>query len=60
MDVHAAQIVDWYMAGKIRIDDLITRTRPLGKSNGAFDPMHEGESIRSVVVFQSKRRGRHR
>jgi S-(hydroxymethyl)glutathione dehydrogenase/alcohol dehydrogenase len=45
------KIVDWYMDGKIRIDELITHTMPLDKINDAFHLMHEGESIRSVVVF---------
>lgn len=45
------KIVDWYMNGKINIDDLITHTFPLAKINQAFDVMHEGESIRSVVTF---------
>lgn len=45
------QIVDWYMDGKINIDDLITHTMPLEDINEAFDLMHEGKSIRSVVVF---------
>ncbi len=45
------KIVDWYMEGKINIDDLITHTMPLDKINDAFDLMHKGESIRSVVVF---------
>ena len=45
------KIVDWYMEGKINIDDLITHTMPLEKINDAFDLMHEGESIRSVVVY---------
>ena len=45
------QIVDWYMDGKINIDDLITHTMPLGDINKAFDLMHSGESIRSVVVY---------
>ncbi|MCZ8279065.1 MAG: S-(hydroxymethyl)glutathione dehydrogenase/class III alcohol dehydrogenase [Acetobacteraceae bacterium] len=45
------KIVDWYMEGKINIDDLITHTMPLEKINNAFDLMHEGKSIRSVVVF---------
>ena len=45
------QIVDWYMDGKINIDDLITHTMPLDEINTAFDLMHEGKSIRSVVVF---------
>jgi S-(hydroxymethyl)glutathione dehydrogenase / alcohol dehydrogenase len=45
------KIVDWYMDGKIRIDELITHTMPLDQINHAFDLMHEGESIRSVVVM---------
>ena len=45
------KIVDWYMEGKINIDDLITHTMPLDKINDAFDLMHKGESIRSVVVY---------
>ena len=44
-------IVDWYMEGKINIDDLITHTLPLDQINTAFDLMHEGKSIRSVVVY---------
>jgi hypothetical protein len=38
------KIVDWYMDGKINIDDLITHTMPLEKINDAFDLMHKGES----------------
>ncbi len=45
------KIVDWYMEKKINIDDLITHTMPLDKINDAFDLMHEGKSIRSVVVY---------
>jgi|TARA_B100001123_G_scaffold439827_1_gene577501 S-(hydroxymethyl)glutathione dehydrogenase/alcohol dehydrogenase len=45
------KIVDWYMDGKINIDDLITHTMPLGDINQAFDLMHEGQSIRSVVIY---------
>ena len=45
------RIVDWYMEGKINIDDLITHTMPLGDINNAFDLMHSGESIRSVVLY---------
>jgi S-(hydroxymethyl)glutathione dehydrogenase/alcohol dehydrogenase len=45
------KIVDWYMSGKINIDDLITHTMPLEKINDAFDLMHEGQSIRSVVIY---------
>ncbi len=44
-------IVDWYMDGKINIDDLITHQMPMDDINKAFDLMHSGESIRSVVVF---------
>jgi S-(hydroxymethyl)glutathione dehydrogenase/alcohol dehydrogenase len=44
-------IVDWYMEGRINIDDLITHVLPLAEINHAFDLMHEGESIRSVVTF---------
>ena len=45
------KIVDWYMEKKINIDDLITHTMPLEKINEAFDLMHAGESIRSVVLY---------
>lgn len=45
------KIVDWYMEGKINIDDLITHVMPLERINEAFDLMHEGKSIRSVVTF---------
>ncbi len=45
------KIVDWYMDGKINIDDLITHKLPLEKINDAFDLMHSGESIRTVVEF---------
>jgi len=45
------KIVDWYMQGKIEIDSLITHTMPLEDINHAFDLMHEGKSIRSVVVY---------
>jgi S-(hydroxymethyl)glutathione dehydrogenase/alcohol dehydrogenase len=45
------RIVDWYMEGRISIDELITHTMPLDDINRAFDLMHEGESIRSVVTF---------
>ena len=45
------KIVDWYMEGKINIDDLITHTMPLAKINDAFDLMHAGKSIRSVVIY---------
>ncbi|MCI4664204.1 MAG: S-(hydroxymethyl)glutathione dehydrogenase/class III alcohol dehydrogenase [Neomegalonema sp.] len=45
------KIVDWYMNGKIEIDPMITHTMPLEDINKAFDLMHAGESIRSVVTF---------
>ncbi len=45
------KIVDWYMEGKINIDDLITHTMPLDDINQDFDLMHAGESIRSVVIY---------
>ena len=45
------RIVDWYMAGKIEIDPMITHTMPLEKINDAFDLMRAGKSIRSVVVY---------
>src|SRR5437870_3518900 len=45
------KIVDWYMEGKINIDDLITHTMPLNRINEAFDLMHRGESIRTVVTY---------
>jgi S-(hydroxymethyl)glutathione dehydrogenase/alcohol dehydrogenase len=45
------EIVDWYMEGKINIDDLITHQMPLDDINKAFELMHSGESIRSVVIF---------
>ncbi len=45
------KIVDWYMDGKINIDDLITHTMPLEKINDAFELMHSGESIRSVAIY---------
>ena len=45
------KIVDWYMNGKIQIDPMITHVMGLEKINDAFDLMHSGESIRSVVVY---------
>ena len=45
------KIVDWYMEGKIEIDEMITHTMPLERINDAFELMHRGESIRSVVTF---------
>ncbi|HZS69537.1 MAG TPA: S-(hydroxymethyl)glutathione dehydrogenase/class III alcohol dehydrogenase [Burkholderiales bacterium] len=45
------KIVDWYMEGKINIDDLITHKLPLADINRGFDLMHAGKSIRSVVIY---------
>jgi S-(hydroxymethyl)glutathione dehydrogenase / alcohol dehydrogenase len=45
------KIVDWYMEGKINIDDLITQVMPVEQINEAFDLMHRGEGIRTVVTF---------
>jgi S-(hydroxymethyl)glutathione dehydrogenase / alcohol dehydrogenase len=45
------RIVDWYMEKKIAIDPLITHTLPLARINEAFDLMHEGKSIRTVVTY---------
>src|SRR5215510_12911095 len=45
------RIVDWYMEGKINIDDLITHTMPVEQINAAFDLMHRGDSIRTVLTF---------
>jgi len=45
------KIVDWYMDGKLNIDDLITHTMPIEQINSAFELMREGKSIRSVVTF---------
>jgi len=45
------KIVDWYMEGKIQIDPMITHTMPLEDINKGFDLMHEGKSIRSVVLY---------
>jgi S-(hydroxymethyl)glutathione dehydrogenase/alcohol dehydrogenase len=45
------KIVDWYMDGKINIDDLITHVLPLDEINDGFELMHKGESIRSVVTY---------
>jgi S-(hydroxymethyl)glutathione dehydrogenase / alcohol dehydrogenase len=45
------RIVDWYMDGKINIDDLITHVMPLDRINEGFELMHRGESIRSVVTY---------
>ncbi|MFZ4809533.1 MAG: S-(hydroxymethyl)glutathione dehydrogenase/class III alcohol dehydrogenase [Hyphomicrobiaceae bacterium] len=45
------KIVDWYMNGRIEIDPLITHVLPLDRINEAFDLMHDGKSIRAVVVY---------
>ena len=45
------RIVEWYLDGRVQIDPLITHTLPLERINEAFDLMHRGESIRSVVTF---------
>ena len=45
------KMVDWYMEKKIQIDPMITHKLPLEQINEAFDLMHEGKSIRSVVVY---------
>jgi S-(hydroxymethyl)glutathione dehydrogenase/alcohol dehydrogenase len=45
------KVVDWYMQGKIQIDPMITHTFPLERINEAFDLMHAGQSIRSVIVY---------
>src|SRR5271170_7095498 len=45
------KIVDWYMDGRINIDDLITHTMPLDRINEGFDLMHHGKSIRGVVIY---------
>ncbi len=45
------KIVDWYMEGKLNIDDLITHTLPLERINEGFDLMKSGKSIRSVVLY---------
>lgn len=45
------KIVDWYMDGKINIDDLITEVMPIEQVNQAFDRMHAGEGIRTVLTF---------
>ncbi|MEG3908548.1 S-(hydroxymethyl)glutathione dehydrogenase/class III alcohol dehydrogenase [Microcoleus sp. w1-18aA5] len=45
------KIVDWYMDGKIDIDSLVTQVMPIDKINEAFDLMHKGEVIRTVLTF---------
>jgi S-(hydroxymethyl)glutathione dehydrogenase / alcohol dehydrogenase len=45
------KIVDWYMDGKIEIDSLVTQVMPIDRINDAFDLMHKGEAIRTVLTF---------
>jgi S-(hydroxymethyl)glutathione dehydrogenase/alcohol dehydrogenase len=45
------KIVDWYMDGRIAIDPMITHVLTLDEINRGFDLMHEGKSIRAVVVY---------
>jgi S-(hydroxymethyl)glutathione dehydrogenase / alcohol dehydrogenase len=45
------KVVDWYMDGKINIDDLITNVMPIERINEAFDIMHRGEGVRTVITF---------
>ena len=45
------KIVDWYMEGRLRIDELITHRLPLERINEGFELMKKGESIRSVVIY---------
>jgi len=45
------KIVDWYMEGKLNIDDLITNVMPVDRINEAFDLMHNGEGVRTVITF---------
>ena len=45
--------VDRYMAGRIAIDELITQTLPLSSINSAFDLMHAGKAIRTVIRYRS-------
>src|SRR5690606_1766720 len=46
------ELVDWYMEGKIEVDSLVTHTMKLEDINRAFDLMHQGASIRSVVLYE--------
>ena len=43
------QYVDWYMGGRLKVNEFVTHTMPLAEINRAFELMHEGASIRSVV-----------
>lgn len=47
------KIVDWYMEGKIQVDPLVTHKLPLERINEAFDLMHRGEAIRTVIEYAS-------
>ena len=44
--------VDRYLAGEIKVDEMVTHVLPLAEINKAFDLMHEGKSIRSVIDFR--------
>ena len=48
-------LVDQYLAGRIKLDEMVTATMPLADINPAFDLMHAGEAIRSVVVYGDTR-----
>src|SRR2546422_4646551 len=50
------QYVDWAMSGRVKIDEYITHTMPLERINDAFEHMHAGESIRSVVLYAEEGR----
>lgn len=45
------KIVDWYMNQQIDVDSLVTHTLPLAQINDAFELMHRGEAIRTVIRF---------
>ena len=45
------KIVDWYMDGKINIDDLVSEIMPIDRVNDAFDALRRGEAIRSILTF---------
>ena len=46
------QFVDRYMSGRIKLDEMINATMPLAEINSAFDKMHDGEVIRSVLLYE--------
>lgn len=52
------QYVDWYMGGRIKLDECVTHSMPLDDINRAFELMHSGESIRSVVLYDAGQVGR--